>query len=830
MKILLFLTGTALLSVAVATQASAADRLATDFPEIIVTAQGREEDQQDVPISIQSLSGEELEQRNLRDVRSIAPFVPGFYVESQYPTTPSIVIRGISSDTADLTAEPRISVYQDGVYLSRPQTAMFELYDIERIEIIKGPQSTLFGRSALTGAVSIIQNKADPASLGAASRLGVGNLGTYIAEGMVNLPVSESMAIRLAGIARNSDGYVENLADGIGLNGNRAHALRGSLHVDIAGGGKIDLIANGQWDRFTGLSYKSGVFAPTDPVTGEVLGTRDPSTPAYLSAALAFPRGDLGGKRRMEGVTLLYEQPLADNWSLSAVGGWNRFRAEFVGDVDGFSFQTATAGEISRNRQLSGDLRLHFEPNDAVSAFVGAAFASEDGSQDILLQVDERDLLALQTGLLDRTNPIPFPESVYASGAAVAAQLQAIAGAAGFALDGTMASALASNLLDDHLENLVRTANNRYYELLGGVLVEPVSSLKVELGVRYTHERKRSGVASKIEQRSVLAGFFGAIMQPAEIRNPLLQALAVPGAPYVPQSALYPVPNFGLFYQEGSGTDEATLTGEGFSWRASALYEATPALNLYAIYARGRRPQVLSPQSARTPGGNGRFTELSAETVDSIEFGAKYASGALRFDAALYYYDYRHFQTEVLQGTTLVSVDAGRASSIGGELSAFYQAAPNLSLFASYGFTHARFGKGIYEGNHVRLSPDHSLSVGATEVVDFRFGQLSVSPTVNWRSRVFFDNSNGDLSAFQGAFLQPLPFLASQKGYALADLNLSFVSGSLPFTLGANLQNLFNKRVVRDIGNGSVSFGLPSYVAGPPRTFLITASASFGKQ
>jgi len=815
--------GCALLS----TRAGAEEVAAEADGPIIVTAQGREEARQDVPVSLQSFSEEELARAELHDLRQIAPFVPGFYVESQYPTTPSIVIRGISSDTADLTAEPRVSVYQDGVYISRAQSAMFELFDIERVEVLKGPQSTLFGRSALTGAVSIIQNKADPNDLDASLRIGGGNLGAYLGEGMLNLPLSGSAAVRVAGIARNRDGYVENLAGGSDLGGNRARALRGTAHVDLAGGGRVDLIGNVQWDRFSGLSYKSGVFAPTDPASGAVLGDLDPSSPAYLTAAPDFALGDLGGKRKLEGATLLYDQPLGEKWRISAIGAWNRFRTQFVGDVDGFSFETATTGEVTRNRQWTADLRLHYEPVAGLSAFIGGSVADEEGSQDILLQVDERDLLALQTGFLDRSNPVPLPEAVYSSPQLVAAQLQGIASATGFALDGDLALALAGNMLGNHSESVFRSARNKYRELFGGVLVEPAPKWKIELGLRYTDESKRSGVEASIVQRSVLAGFLGAIAQPAAARDALLQALAVPGAAYIPAGAEYSVPNFGLLYQE-TGPDEARLNGGGFSWRASALYEALPELNLYTIYARGRRPEVLSPQPAAVPDGEGRFTALTAEVVDSIELGAKYSAGPLQLDAAAFHYDYRHFQTEVLEGTTLVSRDAGKANSFGFEISGQFRIARQLSIFASYGYTHARFGSGLYDGNHVRLSPDHSLSLGTAAELDLGFGQLSFTPTLTWHSRVYFDNSNGDLSAFAGAFLQPLPFEASQKGYALAALHIGFTPDNSPFRLQAHIENLFDQHYVRDIGTGSVSFGLPSYVAGAPRSILLTASISLG--
>lgn len=147
---------------------------ATD--EVIVTLQKREQAIQDVPAALTAVSGEFLADNGLQEFDELSRFVPGFEVQNQSPNNPGFVIRGIASDSLEATNEPRISVFQDGVSISRAVGSYVELFDVERVEIAKGPQSTLFGRGALIGAVNVIQNKADLSDFDWAARGEVGNL------------------------------------------------------------------------------------------------------------------------------------------------------------------------------------------------------------------------------------------------------------------------------------------------------------------------------------------------------------------------------------------------------------------------------------------------------------------------------------------------------------------------------------------------------------------------------------------------------------------------------------------------------------------------------
>src|SRR5688572_13021146 len=164
--------------------ASAAEEI-IQLDRLDVSAQKRVQSISDVPVPITAYSGSFLEQAGITDYKNFASLVPGFFVQEQSPNTPSINMRGLTSGSGDPRTESRISIYQDGVSISRLQASVVELFDLERIEVLKGPQGTLFGRGGGIGAMSIIQNKARNESSGMISA-SYGNYSDRRISGYVN--------------------------------------------------------------------------------------------------------------------------------------------------------------------------------------------------------------------------------------------------------------------------------------------------------------------------------------------------------------------------------------------------------------------------------------------------------------------------------------------------------------------------------------------------------------------------------------------------------------------------------------------------------------------
>ena len=288
------LAGAAVLSLmaggAAQAQNAAEDHVST-VDDIIVTAQLRAQDPIEVPFALTAYSGQFLENLGVQEFEQLSAFVPGFLVQNQSPNNPGFVMRGITSDSGAATAEPRVSVFQDGVSISKSRGSYVELFDLERVEIAKGPQSTLYGRGALIGAVNLVQNRARPGQFDAEMRAEIGDYGYRSVEGFVNAPVGDDLALRLATRMKTRDGSVENLLGGEDYNGIQTKAFRLSGAWTPTDNLRADLIANYQTDSATGTSFKSIAYDPADPTTGAVLGGRAPWEGAALTPGAAFDGG-----------------------------------------------------------------------------------------------------------------------------------------------------------------------------------------------------------------------------------------------------------------------------------------------------------------------------------------------------------------------------------------------------------------------------------------------------------------------------------------------------------------------------------------------------------
>lgn len=242
--------------------------------EVVVTTQKRRQTSIEIPVSVSALTGNSLEHLNMKQLDEMSAFVPGLQVQLQSPNNPGYVIRGVTSDGGESYSQPRISVFMDGVSISRTQASVVELYDMERVEVVKGPQGTLFGRSAEIGAMHLLRNK--PVNrLNGEIKLNYGMHNQRGAEGFLNTPVSEKIANRLAFSYDAHDGYIKNLAGGR-LNGKSAIAVRNSTRFLAGDNTVMNLILDYQHDNYPGTSFKNNMLAPEG-------GDTSPFTDAYLN-------------------------------------------------------------------------------------------------------------------------------------------------------------------------------------------------------------------------------------------------------------------------------------------------------------------------------------------------------------------------------------------------------------------------------------------------------------------------------------------------------------------------------------------------------------------
>jgi iron complex outermembrane recepter protein len=199
--------------------------------EIVVTAERREESVLDTPVAVTALSGEFLEERGLSTVEDLTEYAPSLQIFTEQVNTELYMIRGIGRANEDLSTDSGVAVYVDGVYVSQQGAANAATYDLERVEILRGPQGTLYGKNAIGGVINLI-SRAPRDTLDASASAEFGELNLRAFQGAVGGPITEALSGRLAAMSREKDGAYHSLVTGERGNNIDVQAVRGSLKLD----------------------------------------------------------------------------------------------------------------------------------------------------------------------------------------------------------------------------------------------------------------------------------------------------------------------------------------------------------------------------------------------------------------------------------------------------------------------------------------------------------------------------------------------------------------------------------------------------------------------
>ncbi len=243
--------------------------------EVVVTAQKREASLQDTPISMAAFSGDDLDKRGAANISDVGDFTPNIQFDSSVAlsgssNSASIYIRGIGQPDFIASADPGVGVYLDGVYISSSMGGVLDLLDVERVEVLRGPQGTLFGRNTIGGAISVVTKKPDNEFSGSAE-LTLGEFERINAKASINVPIVEDvLAARIGVSTKNSDGYADRILTGETMGGEDTDALRGMLRFT----------PNEDWDINFAFDYtKSKDDSPQSSLVG-VSAVPGPPPPA----------------------------------------------------------------------------------------------------------------------------------------------------------------------------------------------------------------------------------------------------------------------------------------------------------------------------------------------------------------------------------------------------------------------------------------------------------------------------------------------------------------------------------------------------------------------
>lgn len=316
---------------------------------IKVTAQHRTQSIQDVPLTISAISGVELEKADINDAAGIALSVPGFAYSEFAPGQAILSMRGINSADDGAGIDNSVGLFLDGVYIGRGAAINFDMFDLERIEVLKGPQGTLFGRNSIGGVISVITAKPTDDVTAKVSAT-VGNEGILRYAGFISGPISESLSGKLSFTHRENDGFVDNVVLGTKLQDEDTDSLRGQL-VYYTDNGDWTLSADWMEDEradmgrspiasnapVVEIAAANGVTGPRQSAaTTDGFSTREASG-VSLTGSFRFDAGHF--------TTITASRSAETDWAMASVGAglgaiglpWDELIDEIHEDIDSFS-------------------------------------------------------------------------------------------------------------------------------------------------------------------------------------------------------------------------------------------------------------------------------------------------------------------------------------------------------------------------------------------------------------------------------------------------------------------------------------------------------------
>lgn len=351
---------------------------ATVVEDIVVTARRTEESAQRTPLALTAFSGQTLERVGAQQVTDLQGSVPNLNIVQGRGSSNStnIYIRGIGQPDALQTFDPAIGVYVDDVYYSRIRGSQFDLLDLERVEILRGPQGTLYGKNTIGGAMKLVSRRPNQ-DFRARASASYGDYDLIDIQGAVSGPITDTLALGLSALHSERGGYVTDPVTGAEYNDKNTTAVRAALAWDPAANLRIDLTADYSKDD-AGLT----VGQPTNDLTylaGGVVYPVPSPLPEYNFQTRTTP--GLPNETRLEtwGVSARAEWNLSDSLTLKSITAYRELRTDDYIDFDATQLELADALVAVDQKQVSQELQLNYV-SGPVTAVAGLYYLKEDVS------------------------------------------------------------------------------------------------------------------------------------------------------------------------------------------------------------------------------------------------------------------------------------------------------------------------------------------------------------------------------------------------------------------------------------------------------------------
>ena len=660
---------------------------------VVVSAQKREQQIQDVPISISAISNQTISDLNIQSLEGFSNLVPGLNIRIQSSQHPNFVIRGLTSDEVSPNAQPRVSLFFNNVPITQASGGVLEFYDMDRIEVLKGPQGTTFGRGAQIGAVHFLTKMPDN-DFGGYITSGFGSYSQTDMNAAVNLPIIKNkLNTRIAAVYNKQDGYVKNTFGGT-LNGKDTKGVRFSTRFLPSTKTKIDFIFNFQQDNAPGVAFMSRMYPNTN-------GIKD-----VFSYEASLDKGEeLKTNKDLANFILNFRHYYNENLFLTGITSYQTNKSFERYDGDGTAAAAIDmAGTINAN-QFSQEIRLNYGIGNKFNGFSGLNYLSENTDQTYWFSPDETQMVHLffDPSYMIMPNGQPYILSA-------------------LPLDPRLGPLGGMPLPTHHEEENFTSAENRAFEIFTDGSMDISSKFKLSGGLRLVFDH--SNVSNQ-------ASFTGG----SESTLGML-------------TGNYP----NLFFKP-SALQSTASNFSGFTGRLVATYKLNDNSNLFMSYAKGRRPNVIQYQS----NGSSEILDAEIVNSFDLGYKTVINNQFIFDATIYYYdyhnFQTNAWIADPVTGNfAYIIKDGGKASTYGLETSFQYSINEHFKLFGNYAFTHARYNKKDKDGNEqeyaqnqFRLTPDHSFNLSMKYQISINDEiHLFVTPSFSYKSHFFFEDANTD--------------------------------------------------------------------------------------
>ena len=742
-------------------QTTPADEEASDA--IIVTAQKREEKLQEVPLAISVIGGAAIANNGGVTLENAQYLVPSLNFRKAGTTlNQALFLRGVGTINFSIAAEPSVAAVLDGVVLSRAGEGFTDLTDIERIEVLRGPQGTLFGKNASAGVISIVSKRPTDQFEGSVEASYFSE-GEYRGRATINVPLSDTIKSRFTGFYGTYEGNIFNITTRTKVNGYEHYGIRGVIEAEV---GAATLTLRGDYRK------------ANDDCCAEIIGT----TPTNALPATALAETGIAGDRTRRvaqnlvtstieesyGVSLQADIDIGDH-VLTSISSYRRWDNTEIRDGDfldrAYADQLQVAGAPGRiglaqlhdigpqvSKTFTQELRIASPAGKTVEYVVGGYYSNAESDRTFT-----RNVIACEAN--------PRPATLVACGAALAPPTTTPSGTAVF-------GSVFKNT-----------------SVFGQTTINVSDRLRLIGGLRYTHDSlsvdhlRRTALAGPGINGNFDAGVFN---------NGLVATL--------PATGFIAGPSNGIPFR--TSTTANNLSGKG-----AIQFDIGETTMAYGSYTRGYKGPAYNIFFNLTTAGAGR---IAPETVNAYEVGLKntFLDGAFILNLALYSAQYNNYQAnnpDIVAGVrTTRLTNAGSVTTKGFEIDFSAKPADNFSVTGGIAYNRARVKSFllppgadatqlIAPGTALPNAPEWKMALGA----DYRFETQGVADL----------ELSAQMALQSDQVYELTPNLVNRAGttidgYATVDLSLAAVDKNKRWRVAFQVKNLFDKSFASSIISG----------------------------